>query len=269
MLEAVLSLLTSRLLTAGTLEGLPALTDADRPTVEQAVSGAVAAVELPEEVMLRHAGISPPALQRLVVHFRSVGAWEALTLPGAGEMDSLQAYMDALGICHEVVGADFGNQRRRFVVALLITDWMRGLPLAAIIGKRLTWLRKNRPNFKLATEIRSVMRDVEAIARFQAPKYLGCYLDVLAWHLRNIGESEAADELPDVTMMLELGVSRTTEVSLMALGLSRTSVVALAEFITEPGLSRAGAKAWLAERDVDAFELPVAVREEIRRRTGH
>ena len=87
--------------------------------------------------------------------------------------------------------------------------------------------------------------------------------------MRDIGQGAAADELPDVTMMLELGVARTTEVSLMALGLSRTSVVALSQFITEPGLSRAGAGAWLAERDLDAFDLPVVVREEIRRRTGH
>lgn len=269
LLEAVLSLLASRMLTAGTLKGLPALTERDRPAVEEAVSGAVAMVELPQEVLLRHAGISPPALQRLLVHFRSTAAWETLTLPGAGEMDSLQAYIDALEICHAVIGADFGNSRRRFVVALLITDWMRGLPLAAIIGKRLAWLRSNRPNFKLATEIRGVMRDVETVARFQAPKYLGCYLDVLAWHLREIGQSAAADELPDVTMMLELGVSRATEVSFMALGLSRTSVVALAEFITDPGLSRADARAWLAQRDLDAFDLPVVIREEIRRQTGH
>ena len=38
-------------------------------------------------------------------------------------------------------------------------------------------------------------------------------------------------ELPDIAMLLELGVNRVTELSLMALGLSRSTAVALSEFI--------------------------------------
>jgi hypothetical protein len=67
-------------------------------------------------------------------------------------------------------------------------------------------------------------------------------------------------------MMLELGVARTTEMSLMALGLSRTSAVAVAEFIMENNLSRKGCVEWLRTHDLEGMELPLLVREEIRRR---
>jgi hypothetical protein len=63
--------------------------------------------------------------------------------------------------------------------------------------------------------------------------------------------------------MLELGVSRVTEVSLMALGLSRTSAVALSEFIVADKLSREQATSWLNEHREVLQGLPALVRREI------
>jgi hypothetical protein len=112
--------------------------------------------------------------------------------------------------------------------------------------------------------IRSVLDDVEQIARFEAPKYLACYLDVLRLHLRQQGTPlvEIAD-LPDISLMLELGVSRPTEVSLMSLGLSRTSAIALSEFIIDDALTPAQCLQWLGARDLETLDLPVLVRREI------
>jgi hypothetical protein len=64
-------------------------------------------------------------------------------------------------------------------------------------------------------------------------------------------------------MMLELGVSRVTEVSLMALGLSRTSVVALSEFIVADDLSREDVRSWVNEHREVRDGLPALVRREI------
>jgi len=215
--------------------------------------------------VLRHAGISPQAMTRLLDHFRATPNWRGLLLPTAGAMESAGEYATALGVCHEVLGTDFGGDKRRFQLALMITEWMRGRPLAVIIESRLRWLRRNNRPHTLATEIRNVMRDLESVARFQAPKYLGCYLDVLAFHLESLGQDELAGELPDIAMMLELGVSRITELSLMTLGMSRTSAVALAEYIIEDDLEREQVIAWINDHDLDAYPLPQLVREEVRR----
>jgi hypothetical protein len=265
LLEAVFGLVAARALTAGTVRGLPAIVDDDVERIDAAVGEALEAVELPTDMLLRHAGVSPPAMMRLLTYFRSVANWRVLLLPTAGAMESAGEYATALGVCHDVLGTDFGIDKRQFQLGLLITEWMRGRPLAVIIESRLRWMRRNNRKFTLATEIRNVMRDVETVARFQAPKYLGCYFDVLSFHLQSLGQADLAEELPDIAMMLELGVSRATELSLMTLGISRTSAVALAEYIIEGTLTRDQVIDWISQRDLDAYPLPELVREEIKR----
>jgi hypothetical protein len=183
-----------------------------------------------------------------------------LALPESS--DAPDSYTRALGIVGEELGGKFGSPSRQFALALLITNWMRGLPLARLIAIRIAYLQRNGRAYKLANEIRDVMRDVEQVARFQAPKYLACYTDVLAAHLRERGHEDVRD-LPDVSMMLELGVSRVTEVSLMALGLSRTSAVALGDLIVADDLGRDGVAAWVNENRGLLGSLPALVRREI------
>lgn len=64
-------------------------------------------------------------------------------------------------------------------------------------------------------------------------------------------------------MMLELGVSRMTEVSLMGLGLSRTSAVALSQVVIPDDLTPEQALAWLHEQVVEQLPVPVLVRSGI------
>jgi hypothetical protein len=107
------------------------------------------------------------------------------------------------------------------------------------------------------------MSDVEQIARFQAPKYLACYQDLLRAYAIQVGSNAFDDLTFDISMMLELGVSRPTEVSLMALGLSRTTTIAISELIIDDDLEPAGALAWLRQQDLEALALPALVRREI------
>ncbi|HEY8646375.1 MAG TPA: hypothetical protein VIL77_10900 [Gaiellaceae bacterium] len=51
----------------------------------------------------------------------------------------------------------------------------------------------------------------------------------------------------------------------MTLGLSRTSVIAISEFIIEDNLSREECLAWLREHDLDTIDLPTLVRDELKR----
>ncbi len=261
MLETVYSYLASRIITGAGLGDLPQLTEADAERLDAAVRGAVQQTEISPRLVARHAGISPASMQRLLDRFRSYPAPGDLVLALPESTDATETYVRALGLCNQELGSDFGTPPRQFALALLITNWMRGYPLARLIASRLAWLQRNNRPHKLPVEIRDVMRDVEQVARFQAPKYLACYTDVLALHMQQRGEQ--LPELPDISMMLELGVSRITEVSLMALGLSRTSAVALSEFIVADDLSRQQVTDWVnANHDV-LKGLPALVQREI------
>jgi hypothetical protein len=141
---------------------------------------------------------------------------------------------------------------------------MRGYPLARLISDRIDRARQaSADTAPIPRLIREIMQDVEQVARFQAPKYLACYLDVLRFHLESTGVQIDEEDFPDVSMMLELGVSRPTEVSLMALGLSRTSTVALAEYIVDDNLSPQQVLEWITSRNLGSFALPALVRKEI------
>ncbi|MGX1703410.1 DEAD/DEAH box helicase [Microbacterium sp. NPDC055357] len=217
-----------------------------------------------------HAGISPISMQRLHDHFQAVGRRDAFELPPPESYDAVDAYLRAIAICFRFLGADFTqNEGRQFALALLFVEWMKGRPLAVLISSRLRYLRRAGRKHTLAVEIRSVLKDVEQYARFEGPLFLACYADVLN---EAIPSESKHEETRDIAMMMELGVSRVTEVSMMSLGLSRTSVVALSEHIIKDDLTPEQSLEWIASHDIGAYDLPALVVAEIanmtRRRAG-
>ena len=72
-----------------------------------------------------------------------------------------------------------------------------------------------------------------------------------------------AATLPDIEMLLELGVSTRTEVSLLTLGLSRTSAVELFAHIADDELSPEECRSWLAAQDLARLDVPELVRREV------
>ena len=105
------------------------------------------------------------------------------------------------------------------------------------------------------------MGDVEKIARFSAPKYLACYNDIVHHRLAELGIETAA--APDVTMMLELGVPRVTDMGLINAGLSRATAMSVSPFIADPDLDSEACLAWLRGRSVDTLDLPAFALREI------
>jgi hypothetical protein len=197
MLETVYSYLSTRVVSGTGLSNLPILTAVHRQRLESAINAAVQLTDIEGVLLARHAGIGPAAMQRLLVRFRTYDDPDDLILTVPESNDAVNTYSRALGLANQELGSDFGTPARQFALALLITNWMRGFPLARLISSRIDYLERNNRTYKLPNEIRDVMRDVEQVARFQAPKYLACYRDVLALHLRQQGHGDTPD-LPDI-----------------------------------------------------------------------
>jgi hypothetical protein len=145
---------------------------------------------------------------------------------------------------------------------------MKGWSLPRLIGKWFKYLEDHNRQFKVQEEIRKVMADVEQIARFKAPRLLTCYADILRCHVETTYSPEEAKRLlstiPDnLGEYLEFGVSLRTHLSLLGLGMTRTSAVLLAEHITNDDLSVEQCLAWIAEKDLATLELPVLVVRDI------
>jgi hypothetical protein len=146
--------------------------------------------------------------------------------------------------------------------AILVTDWMRGMPLAVLIGQAEQYWKKKGKVKAVDTIVREVMKDVEEFARFKFAKYSSCYVDVLRIALKTLEKTELARKIPTLNMWLEFGVSQKTQVSLISLGLSRNTAITLSELIRDEDFSKADCVEWLSRTDFTELALsPIVVAE--------
>jgi hypothetical protein len=149
--------------------------------------------------------------------------------------------------------------------ALIVVQWLKGLSLSAMIRSNIKYHQENGRPFKLPVLIRDTMDKVEQIARFRAPKYFSAYLDILHIHLREIGRTDLIEPDLDIGTQLEFGVSSITLLSLMELGLSRMSAVALYEKIARDDLTKEACVKWVEERAdrLDTLDIPAIILREV------
>jgi hypothetical protein len=232
--------------------------------LDSVIRDVVTALAVRPEVVWRNPGISPIAMDRLLAYFGGrEGVVEELLPVSPSSEDAASQYIAILQRINRELAPVFGVGPRVIMVGLLVTSWMRGHPLKRLITERMAYLTRRRRAFRDAVVIREVMRDVEEIARFQAPKYLSCYVDVLKQYLQSIGRPELLPAELDISILLEFGVPGGTQLSLMGLGLSRTSALALAEFIASDSLSEEECLRWLRENAWEERDLPALVKREI------
>lgn len=267
-LEALVSTLAVRyregidLSTISWLQGMDGGIDAISVSLAAALDGVTVSAGL----CARHAGISPFAIQRLADYFDQHEDRESLLLSPPESYDAAQSYVSVISRIDRYLGGGFSSHSgRQYQLAILLVKWMRGMPLTLLIEDRIKYLRRTTASPNLPKAIRDVMGDVEQIARFEAPLYFACYIETLREVFPDMfsGEHEG-HAFPDIAMMLELGVSRTTELSMMSLGLSRTTAVELSEHVMQDELAPEECIAWLQSMDLDGLGLPDLVVREIR-----
>ncbi|WP_233831755.1 DEAD/DEAH box helicase [Paraburkholderia sp. ZP32-5] len=237
--------------------------------LDQALAALVAQIEIDVDLAARHPGVSAIGLQRLLDAFRSyAGDVENLLPAEVASNDSYDRFITIMGRINKHLFLAFAPESRVRLYALIVVKWLKGYSLARIIRDSIDWHRDAGRSFKLPELIRGTMELVEQIARFKAPKYLSAYMDVLHLHLREIGREDLIDDGLDIGTQLEFGVSSTTLLSLMELGLSRMSAVALYEKIARDDLDREECVGWIAERvgQFQSMDIPAIIIREVRER---
>lgn len=221
-------------------------------------------IDIPNNIISRHPGVSATALQALLNYFRNRKKPVEELLPSTPDSDD--AYERLIAIFYRVnthVFPAFFPTGAVPVHALVTIEWMRGLPLGQIIRRRITYLRDNHRAVNLAAVIRETMRDVEEVARFRAPKYLAAYIDVLNYYLEEIGKGELFPPGLRFDLYLEFGVATQTLLSLIGIGLSRTSAVAINDFLADDQLSEDAVLQWLQTRRWERLDMPAIVKREV------
>lgn len=233
--------------------------------LDQSLEGISALISITQDILVRHPGVSAVGLQRLLEVFRSYeGNIENLLLAPSESVDAYDRYVTVMRRINENLYPVFLPDSLIPLHALVVVEWLKGLSLAAIIRKRIEYQQRNNRQFRLPVLIRETMNMVEETARFKAPKYISAYMDVLRLFLTEAGREDLIDEDFDIGIALEFGVSSITLLSLMELGLSRMSAVALYEKIARDDLDKVGCLAWINEHGPNfaGMDLPnLIVRE--------
>lgn len=224
----------------------------------------MANIELPTEIITRHPGVSAVALQSLFNYFQSRKKPVEDLIPSLPESDD--AYSALIAIFKRInshMYQAFMPSAAVPVHALVTIEWMKGMQLNRIIQGRIAYLEKKKQPYKVATVIRETMREVEEVARFRAPKYLAAYIDVLKFHLERVGRVDLITDELRFDLYLEFGVATKTLLSLIGIGMSRTSAVAINEFLGVDDMTEEQILEHLRSDDWRMFDLPKIVKREI------
>lgn len=267
LFEHVFSYLCSCFIRNGTLKSTRWATrygESSVDALERIITNIVATLRVPQQIVTKNPGISPLAMNSLFDYFeeratdKNKSPDELLPVLPESE-DAFESYVQILYRINDKLAHVFGSGGRVKQLTMLIVQWMRGYPLSRLIVDR----EKHYGSDNLAETIRNTMKDIEEVARFLAPKYLSCYTDVLSVHLSNIKRSDLQKRLFGLNVLLEFGVSQQTQLSLMGLGLSRSTAIAISEYTGSTTLTENACLVWLREQDWITRDLPKIMKREI------
>lgn len=182
-------------------------------------------VTLPTELLDANRSVRPDRLQRLYDWMRQHPEPEML-IPLRPHNEGAYERMREINrqVLNILGGVD--NQSHVFY-SWLAAEWIYNTPLKRIIAKRMEYFESKDIEYSVPTEIREILKTLEEAIRFKLVKYYMAYNGVLDLVLRERGETTHADSLEPFHVYLECGSSDRVALNLMALGLSRSTALAL------------------------------------------
>lgn len=264
-LESTLSFIAAESIRGRSIDDIPGLDISRDSTVklDSLVRSMLSEIFVDHDVVSRHFGVSPLSMERLRQAIANTDL-TTIQLVDPRSDDAQESFNLALAVIDDHLGGPFGNGKYRQLVVTLLLNWMRGVPLRVIIENKAKYLRGQGRDVNYPDLIRKVLGQVEKIARFEAPKYLSCYSDIVKSESLRRG-TEITDLMEDIRLMLELGVTRRTDMSLIANGLSRATAIHVGQLFPKSDLNESEILNLLRTHDFEVEDLPGFARKEVRR----
>ena len=233
----------------------------------QELKNVASKIQIPNYIVKRNPGISPLAQQALFDYFGNrVNQIEELIPVYPSDNNAYDEYKELVGRIGETI-SDYPHELNPSRAILLI-NWMTGKPLSYLIRKSYESYQSN-PKYKntktLPVVIREVMDNIETFVRFRFAKDSSCYIDILRYFLELHNRQDLLDDIPQLNLWLEFGVSQKTHLSLLALGLSRNTVIELTTYIVNTQMSKEESLNWLKEQNLEQLDLSPIIIEDIKK----
>ena len=222
---------------------------------------------LPDELFTRNMYVHPQRLEELAEIFRkadSLSGFIPLVPVADGAYENLA---NLFGLIDQVF-IKSGTQRHRYF-AFLALRWMRGVSIRELVRARLEWKKAPDEEKQVNEEIRELFQEIEEELRYRYVKYTSIYGQVLSAILEERGFHDEASKLLPLHIFLEFGASDRVLISLMSLGLSRTSALLLRNSVSlSPEMTTQDCQDYLNAINLERIVLPTICKQEISRIRG-
>lgn len=235
--------------------------------VDSASERAYASRTLPDEIFGNNMYVHPDRLEELATIFRNAVVMSSLCPRSPFAEDAYSNLVDMFAVI-ETTFIKSNTQRHRYF-AFLALEWMRGTPIRDLVKGRLEFKQIPDDKKTVNEEIRDLFREIEEEIRYRYVKYINIYLQVLAFVLREKGESELAEKLLPLHLFLEFGASDKTLINLMSLGLSRTSAILLKKTVSlRSDMAVQDCKTYIEAVNLHRIAIPTICKAEIAKVRG-
>lgn len=223
-------------------------------------------IRLPIQVIEENRGIRPDKLQLLYDRISAESSSEALVPLNPWVQGANDRLMEIIRTLLIVIEKNDNNQYRYY--AWLAAQWIHNVSLGRIIRMSLE-RRPLEDKETLSARIQDLLRILENTIRFRLVKYFTAYNAVLEVLLLERGRSDLVEKLEPIHLYLECGASDPNTLNLIALGLSRTTALAVTGKVAFP--SNASPEVCLGILSGSQFsnlQIPSICKREIRELLG-
>ncbi len=219
-------------------------------------------IRVPNIILQRNPGISPLAQQELLEYFEEYQKdYKNLIPVNPEEEGSYQEYISLIQRIGKTLA--YFPPKLSAYRSKLILNWMAGRPLARLIKDSIKYYQTKDPSKKLDAICREVMAEIEDFARFRFVKESSCYTDILKFFFEQQNEVEFLDQIPDISLWLELGVNEETQISLLSIGFSRQTTILLSKSAPNVQMQKRETIKWIKDLEIENYDFSPIILKEI------
>jgi superfamily II DNA/RNA helicase len=222
-------------------------------------------LRVPPQVCVRNSVVAPMLLEDL---------WDRLALGVSPQMFPVDPFQQgAIGhfrAIFEIIDDVFiGSTKQSWkYFASLAYFWVTGSSLKDLIDNRLTFYKVNPEKRAINRNIRELLDAIEQTLRFTYVKYMKAYCDVLRAFLEHSGRAEDAQRITPWDLYIEMGARDRVVLTLMSMGISRTTAILIRRAITNrTEIDREACWKRLEELPLRVLAIPEVCKREIQQLT--
>lgn len=182
---------------------------------------------LPPSVYERNISLPPNRLERLATEIRSTGDLRTLVPLAPTEDDAYPRLELVLMHCWRHLEGSDNNSYKHFT--WLAYNWMKASDLREIITRTIKHNESIGEAKSVALTVRSLLEEINRFVSFKFVRDIRAYLDILRYEMSRQGMEDERDKLRPVDIYLECGAYQAQVLSLLVLGLSRSTAIELAD----------------------------------------